>query len=81
MMIVRKRVSTASRICLVAVLLVACTFSQFEHGDASWVDPDTPDAGLTTEPLTTGDDREYTLVSCCSIVGFLEFDVIMRLRV
>jgi hypothetical protein len=63
MMIVRKQVTTTSRICLATVLLVACTFSRFEHGDASWVDPDTPDVGLTTEPLTRGDDREYTLVS------------------
>jgi hypothetical protein len=70
MMIVRKRVTTTSGICLVAVLLVACTFSQFEYGDASWVDPDTPDAGLTTEPLTAGDDRKYTLVSAAVFLGY-----------
>jgi energy-converting hydrogenase Eha subunit A len=69
MTIVRKRVTKTSRICLAAVLLVACTFSRFEYGDASWVDPDTPDAGLTTEPLTTGDDREYTLVSAAVLLG------------
>jgi hypothetical protein len=65
-MIVRKRITT-SRICLVVVLLAACTFSRFEYGDASWVDPDTPDAGLTTEPLTTEDDREYKLVSVAAL--------------
>jgi hypothetical protein len=76
MMVVRKRVTTTSRICLVAVLLVACTFSLFEYGDASWVDPDTSDAGLTTEPLTTGDDREYTLVSVAVFLDF--FDVMWQ---
>jgi hypothetical protein len=80
MMIVRKRETTTSRIRLATVLLVACTFSRFEYGNASWVDPDTPDAGLTTEPLTKGDDREYTLVSAAVLLG-REFDVIMRLRV
>jgi hypothetical protein len=60
-MIVKKR-ETTSKICFV-VMMMAFIFSRFEYGDASWVDPDTPEAGLTTAPLTKGDEREYTLVS------------------
>jgi len=30
--------------------------------DAGWIDPDTPEAGLTTSALTIGDDREYQIV-------------------
>ena len=29
---------------------------------ASWVDPDTPEAGRTTQPLTETDQRQYELV-------------------
>lgn len=75
-MIVRKGVKSTSRIFLVAVLMMACTFSRFEYGEASWVDPDTPDAGLTTEPLTPGDDRDYTLVSIALLLDF--FDIMWQ---
>lgn len=32
----------------------------------TWVDPDTPEKGLTTAALSPGDDREFELVSILS---------------
>lgn len=44
-------------------LLLPVIFTLAARCDADWIDPDTPEKGRTTKPLTVGDDREYELVS------------------
>ena len=34
----------------------------------SWVDPDTPEGSLITEPLSAGDERSFKLVSSTELV-------------
>jgi hypothetical protein len=45
------------------VMLLVVAFLLLAATEASWVDPDTPEAELTMKPLTEGDNRQFELVS------------------
>jgi hypothetical protein len=62
-----------SRLFMVWVVMVTYNPSHRRHSillptgcfvvvRAGWIDPDTPEQYYTTQPLTTGDQREFQLV-------------------
>eukprot|EP00957_Ditylum_brightwellii_P013716 1034311-Ditylum_brightwellii.AAC.1 len=52
--------SLVNKATLCKVSLVVSLF--WNHSDAGWVDPDTPQQFQTATAFTQGDDREYELV-------------------
>ena len=48
---------------MTVMMMMTCT-TVMVVVQADWIDPDTPEQYYSTQPLTTGDEREFQLVRC-----------------